>query len=148
MCKFKIDKINYSKSQPRTTYLVKSTSRLEVFCKKSFLRNFAKFTEKHLCQCLFFNKVVGQNLQIYQKETPTKVYSCQFCEISRNTYFTEHFLWLLLTLVKTSLYCILNTFMATLSILYPLKSQKNLCIFGVFRRYKMATLARDELVKI
>ena len=29
----------------------------EVFCKKSVLRDFAKFTGKHLCQCLFFNKV-------------------------------------------------------------------------------------------
>ena len=32
-------------------------SRLEVFCKKGVLRNFAKFTGKHLCQSLFFNKV-------------------------------------------------------------------------------------------
>ena len=31
----------------------------EVFHKKSVLRNFAKFTEKHLCQSLFFNKVAG-----------------------------------------------------------------------------------------
>ena len=30
---------------------------LEVPCKKSVVRNFAKFTEKHLCQSLFFNKV-------------------------------------------------------------------------------------------
>ena len=27
--------------------------------KKGVLRNFAKFTEKHLCQSLFFNKVAG-----------------------------------------------------------------------------------------
>ena len=26
----------------------------EVFCKKGILRNFAKFTGKHLCQSLFF----------------------------------------------------------------------------------------------
>ena len=32
---------------------------LEMFCKKYFLRNFAKFTGKHLCQSLFFNKVAG-----------------------------------------------------------------------------------------
>ena len=32
---------------------------------KGALRNFAKFTGKHLCQSLFFNKVVG--LQIYLK---------------------------------------------------------------------------------
>ena len=27
--------------------------------RKSILRNFAKFTGKHLCQSLFFNKVAG-----------------------------------------------------------------------------------------
>ena len=32
------------------------SSRLEVFCRKAVLRNFAKFTGKHLCQSLFFNK--------------------------------------------------------------------------------------------
>ena len=31
----------------------------EVFCKKDFLRNFAKLTGKHLCQGLFYNKVAG-----------------------------------------------------------------------------------------
>ena len=28
--------------------------------KKGILRNFAKFTGKHLCQSLFFNKVAGE----------------------------------------------------------------------------------------
>ena len=50
--------------------------------KKGVLRNFAKFTEKHLCQRLFFNK----------KETLAQVFSCEFREISKNTFFTEH-LW-------------------------------------------------------
>ena len=31
----------------------------EVFCKKGVLRNFTKFTGKHLCQSLSFNKVAG-----------------------------------------------------------------------------------------
>ena len=31
----------------------------EVFYEKGVLRNFAKFTRKHLCQSLFFNKVAG-----------------------------------------------------------------------------------------
>ena len=35
----------------------------EVFCKKGVLRNFAKFTGKHLCQILFFNKVAGLQWQ-------------------------------------------------------------------------------------
>ena len=33
------------------------SSRPEVFCRKGVLRNFAKFTGKHMCQSLFFNKV-------------------------------------------------------------------------------------------
>ena len=34
---------------------------LEVFCKKSVLKNFTKFTGKHLRWSLFFNKVAGLN---------------------------------------------------------------------------------------
>ena len=33
--------------------------------KKRVLRNFAKFTEKHQCQSLFFNKVAACNLPLY-----------------------------------------------------------------------------------
>ena len=33
------------------------SSRLEVFSKKVVFKNFIKFTGKHLCQSLFFNKV-------------------------------------------------------------------------------------------
>ena len=35
------------------------SSRWEVFCKKGAFKNFAKFTGKHLCQCLFLNKVAN-----------------------------------------------------------------------------------------
>ena len=45
------------------------------------LKNFAKFTGKHLCQSLFFNK----------KETLAQVFSCKLCGISQNTFFTDHF---------------------------------------------------------
>ena len=38
-------------------YTRSRSSRPEVFCKKGVLRNLTKFTEKHLCQNLFFNKV-------------------------------------------------------------------------------------------
>ena len=59
-------------------------SRPEVFCKKVILKNFAKFTGKHLCQSHFFNKVAG--LRPVKKETLALVFSCEFCEISRNTF--------------------------------------------------------------
>ena len=50
--------------------------------KKGVLKNFTKFTGKQLCQSLFFNKV--------EKETLAQMFSCELCEISRNTFFTEH----------------------------------------------------------
>ena len=40
----------------------KRSSLPEVFCTKGVLRNFAKFTGKHLCQSLIFNKVAGLGL--------------------------------------------------------------------------------------
>ena len=45
--------------------IIYRSSHPEVFYKKGVLRNFAKFTEKHLCQGLFFNKVAG--LQHFQE---------------------------------------------------------------------------------
>ena len=59
------------------------SSRPEVFCKKSVLRNFVEFTGKHLCQSLFLNKVVGNFIT---KEAMAHVFSCNFCEISKNTF--------------------------------------------------------------
>ena len=40
-----------------------------MFCKKDVLGNFAKFTGKHLCQSLFFNKVAGVRTLEYKKQT-------------------------------------------------------------------------------
>ena len=51
-----------------------------VFYKKGVLKNFAKFTGKHQCQSLFFNK----------KETLAQVFSCEYCEIFKNTFYAEH----------------------------------------------------------
>ena len=53
------------------------------------LRNFAKYLGKHLCQSILFNKVAG----LRKKETLTRVFSCKFCKIFNNTFFTEH-LWM------------------------------------------------------
>ena len=54
----------------------------EVFYKKGVLRNFAKFTGKHLRQSLFFNKVTG----LMPATTP----------FPRTPFLIEHLWWLLL----------------------------------------------------
>ena len=39
-------------------------------------------------------------LQKFKKETLAQVFSCEFCEISKNTFFAEHLQWLLLFFIK------------------------------------------------
>ena len=56
---------------------------------KIVIRNFAKFTEKNLCQSLFLNKVAGLS-NFIKKETLAQVFSCQFSGTFKNTHFREH----------------------------------------------------------
>ena len=47
----------------------------EVFCKKNGPRNFTKFTAKHVCQSLFFNKVVGlSSAALLKRDSGTGVF--------------------------------------------------------------------------
>ena len=62
-----------------TEFIPFESSRLDVFCKKCVLTNFTKFTGKHLCQSPFFNRLL--------KETLAQLLSCEFCEISKSTFF-------------------------------------------------------------
>ena len=48
--------------------------------KKAILKNFAVITGKHLCCSLFLLK----------RDTPAQVFSFEYCEIFKNTYFEEH----------------------------------------------------------
>ena len=60
----KILKLVNSSETQKSEYLVNEILLFqkqppEVSYKKDVLKNFAKFTGKHLCQSLFFNKVAG-----------------------------------------------------------------------------------------
>ena len=55
------------------------------------LRNFAKFIGKHLCQSIAFNKGTGlRAATLLKTETLAQARPCEFCEIYKNTFFTEH----------------------------------------------------------
>ena len=73
---------------PSLPYLRRWTEAVaqRCFCKKGILRNFAKFTGKHLCQSLFFIKVPGLRPTTLLKKTLTRLFSSEFCEICKNTF--------------------------------------------------------------
>ena len=69
-------------------FVLNRNSRPEVFFKKGFLKNFAKFTGKHLRQTLFFliklqAKVAGFSYK--DKDSGAGVF-LYICEISRNAF--------------------------------------------------------------
>ena len=58
------------------------SSHSQMFFKKGVLKNFTIFAGNYLCWSLF--------KKVYYKETPTKVFYCEYCEIFKSTYFEEH----------------------------------------------------------
>ena len=73
------------------------SSRPKVFCKKGVLRNFTKFTGKHLCQSLFFNNVAGlRPATLLKKGLWRRCFPVNFVKFLRTPFFTEHLWWLLL----------------------------------------------------
>ena len=74
------------------------SSRLEAFCKEGVLTNFAKFTGKHLCQSLFFNKVAAlRPATLLKKRLWHRCFPVNFAKFLRTPFLTEHPGWLLLS---------------------------------------------------
>ena len=66
-------------------------SHPEVFYRKGVLRKVAKFTGKHLRQSLFFTKICrSEACNFIKNETQAQTFSCEFCEIYKFIFFTEH----------------------------------------------------------
>ena len=73
------------------------SSHLEVFCKKGVLRRFTKFTRKHLCQSLLFNRVAGlRPATLLKKRLWHRCFPVNFVKFLRTFLHIEHLRWLLL----------------------------------------------------
>ena len=67
----------------------------ESIARRYYAKNFVKFTRKHLCQSLFFNKVAGPGLQLYKKRDSGTgaCFPVNFANFSfRTLFFIEHLL--------------------------------------------------------
>ena len=51
-----------------------------------------KEPKMYLCRVLFFIKLQASAGNFIERETLAQVFSCEFCEILKNSFFTEH-LW-------------------------------------------------------
>ena len=70
--------------------------------KKGVLRNFTKFTGKHLCQRLFFNKVEDLSpATLLNKRLCYRCFAVNFAKFLRTSFLKEHLWWLLPKLTVT-----------------------------------------------
>ena len=78
----------------QSTACMKTTRGSQRRCslRKGVFRNFTRFTGKHLSQSLFLMKLLVSACNFIKKGALAKLFSCEFCETSKNTFFTEH-LW-------------------------------------------------------
>ena len=52
-------------------------------------KKFSKLYKKATVLESFFMTLQASSLQVFEKETPTQVLSCEICETSKNTYFED-----------------------------------------------------------
>ena len=84
--------------------------RTEVFCKKGVLKNFAKFTGKHLCQRLFLIKFQKPPATLLKKRFWRKCFPVNLAKFLRTPFFIDHLRWLFLGTRTTCLWLTSNRF--------------------------------------
>ena len=89
---------------------------LEVFCKKSVLKN---LPNSGICaRVSFLIKLQASACNFIKRETLAQVLFCEFCEIFKNLFFTELLRWLLLkSYAQKMMFVLLGTCLITLQIL-------------------------------
>ena len=68
--------------------IIYRSSLPDLFCKKMFLET-SQNSQENTCASVSI---------LIKLQTLTQVLSCEFCEVSKNTFFTEHLRWLLLNI--------------------------------------------------
>ena len=85
-------------------YVRVRSSCQEVFCRKSVLIDFAKFTRKHLWQSLFFNKVAGlRPATLLKTRLWHRCFPVNFAKFLKTSLLTEHLRWLPLAFQNESI---------------------------------------------
>ena len=86
------------------------SSRPEVFCKKSLLKNFTKFTGKHQCQSLFFNKVAClRPVTVLKKRLWHRCFPVNFAKVLRTSFLQNtsgRLLLIILSTLHSYMHCI------------------------------------------
>ena len=107
----------------------------QMFLKICVLWNFARFTWKRRCWCLFLTKFqAGKPVTLFKKEILTQVFSCEYCKTFKNIFFIKQLRWLIL----------MNLFQGPCLPIVGLKRKKYdevalICFINSFPKYRKST---------
>ena len=88
--------------------------------RKGVLRNFTKFTKKHLCQSRFFNKVAGlRPATLLKKSSQHRCFPVNFAEFLRTPFLQNTSGRLLFAIVTRSGQIIFRIFWKQIIIIFP-----------------------------
>ena len=95
-----------------------------MFYKIGVLKNFAKFTGKHLCWSLFFNKFGSlRPATLLEKRRQHSCFPVNFAKFLRTPFFIEHLWWLLLVNKLNVSVKIFSSFKLVCLFINPLSAQ-------------------------
>ena len=77
--------VTLASSKSRKSYDIDSSSHQRCSIKKGVLKNFTKFTGKHLCQSFRL-----KTCNFIKKEALAQMFSCEFCKNFKDIVFTEN----------------------------------------------------------
>ena len=108
------------------------SSRPELFCRKGALRNFAKFTGKHLCQSLFFDKVEGlRPATLLKRRVWHRCFPVNFRKFLKTPFFIAMFFCIFRDLYQRYKHLLLKVHRSQLTSLIKQFSEKfvKLCLY-------------------
>ena len=126
--------------------------------RKRCFQKFWNISRNHLCQSFFLINCRPEDMQLYQKETPTQVFSSEYCRIFKNSFLIP-----LVAACRTWLYLISHqSFLSGFSFIYIHISQDlrgrgrvisltPYCHFHPFLRYldiNLAITAESSLLHV
>ena len=108
------------------------SSRPGLFCRKGALRNFAKFTGKHLCQSLFFDKVEGlRPATLLKRRVWHRCFPVNFRKFLKTPFFIAMFFCIFRDLYQRYKHLLLKVHRSQLTSLIKQFSEKfvKLCLY-------------------
>ena len=104
-----------------------------VLCKKVLLEISQNSQENTSARVSFLIKLQTSASNFIKKETLAEVLSCEFCEIFKNTFFTEHLWTTASTLALRARDCIFTRCMQRAKLILGSKYQLQITIFSNFK---------------